>query len=107
MSAGDEMRVEKITFIPCIKPSLKTSLNSAPTEEQRRAERVLPLSLPDDVSKKPDPDHRPPAGTGQSTRQTSGPLRLSQAGDRCVAPLFKRGVGGGGRRVETRHAMEK
>lgn len=61
MSAGDEMRVEKITFIPCIKPSLKTSLNSAPTEERRLArlgERVLPLSLPDDVSKNPDPDPR-------------------------------------------------
>lgn len=61
MSAGDEMRAEKITFIPRIKPSLKTSLNSAPAGERRLARlgaRVLPLSLPDDASKKPDPDPR-------------------------------------------------
>lgn len=71
MSAGDEMRVEKITFILCIKPSLKTSLNSVQTGERRLAclgEGVLPLSLPDDLSKKPDPDPQL-AGVNQLARR--------------------------------------
>lgn len=70
------MRVEKITFIPCIKPSLKTSLNSAPTGERRLAclgERVLPLSTLD-VSKKPDPDPRL--------------VRVSPLAKRAAAPSF-------------------
>lgn len=37
MSVEDEMRAQKITFIPCIKLSLKTSLNSMLTGEQRVA----------------------------------------------------------------------
>lgn len=37
MSAEDEMRAQKITFIPRIKLSLKTSLNSMLTGEQRVA----------------------------------------------------------------------
>lgn len=95
MSAGDEMRVEKITFIPCIKPSLKTSLNSVPTGERRLSclgQRVLPLSLPDHVSKK---QTLTPGWHGSVHLPDERPLRHLQAGDICVAPLFKSGAGVG------------
>lgn len=105
MSAADEMRAEKITFIPRIKPSLKTSLNSAQDEERRLARlgaRVLPLSLPDDASRKPDPD---PQLARVSPLAEERPAK-SFTGWRHMCSSFVRD-GRGGWRVETRHAMEK
>lgn len=105
MSAADEMRAEKITFIPRIKPSLKTSLNSAAAGERRLARlgaRVLPLSLPDDDSRKPDPDPQL-ARVSPLARRAPGPSFTSW---RHMCSSFVR-EGRGGRRVETWHAMEK
>lgn len=103
MSAEDEMRAQKITFIPRIKLSLKTSLNSMLTGEQRVARLGTRVEIPPSAIslsllphafvcfrkhvgevKLPSPRL---AWVTRFTRRAPG--RHLQAADTCVALLFK------------------